>query len=128
MGSAVVRRVREPLVTVQHDDQTGANGRPDRKRPVAVVTDAQRSRVEELRERERRYLWTMAFRTAFFIAAILIFVYVSHIVGIIAGILSMILPWIAVVAANAGPHRPNRPQRYIPGPGSELGSGDSRRR
>jgi hypothetical protein len=71
----------------------------------------------------------MAFRTVFFALAIVLAVYVNTALGIALGIVSCILPWIAVVAANAGPHRPSRPERYIPGPRSELGSaGEQQRR
>jgi fatty-acid desaturase len=101
-------------VAVEHRDRADRN--------VAVVTDVPRSRVDELRQRQRRYLWTMAFRTALFILAILLYLYVGVTEAIVAGVISTVLPWVAVVAANAGPHRSTgRPRRYLPSAGNELG-------
>jgi hypothetical protein len=70
-----------------------------------LVTTAARSRRDEQRERERRYLVTMAFRTLAFVLAIVLFgVHLYWAAGIAIGG-SLILPWVAVVMANAGPRR-----------------------
>lgn len=69
---------------------------------MTVVTSAARSHAEELDERRRRYMITMAIRTVLFVLAVFLFRGVFRYVAI-AG--SLILPWIAVVFANAAPKR-----------------------
>jgi peptidoglycan/LPS O-acetylase OafA/YrhL len=78
-----------------------------RKTDAYLVTTAAQSPQEELAARERRYLWTMGIRVFFFIAAILLYEFLpgAGAVRLVAAGLAMILPWIAVVAANAGPTR-----------------------
>ncbi|HET6910319.1 MAG TPA: DUF3099 domain-containing protein [Mycobacteriales bacterium] len=78
-----------------------------------LVTTARRSPREEQRERERRYLVTMGVRVLCFILAIVLFGVGLRWVAAFAVAGSLILPWIAVVAANAGP-RPtsDRPALY----------------
>jgi hypothetical protein len=68
-----------------------------------LVTTAPISPRDERRGRERRYLITMAIR-------------------VIAIILALVLPWIAVVLANAGPNRRTgeRPSLYAGKPPREL--------
>jgi hypothetical protein len=78
-------------------------------------TTARRSPRQEQRERQRRYLVTMGLRVVCFVMAIVLFGLGSPgwLIGIaVAG--SLILPWVAVVAANAGPQRstPGTPQLY----------------
>jgi hypothetical protein len=108
-------------VAVEHRNRTDRN--------VTVVTDAQRSRTEELRERQRRYLWAMGARTVFVALAVVLAVYVNLALGIALGIISLPLPVLAVIFANAGPRRgARRQQRYIPPAGNELGSQDPHRR
>jgi Flp pilus assembly protein TadB len=68
-----------------------------------LVTTARRSPREEQRERERRYLITMAVRVVCFILAIVLFGIGLPWVAAFAVAGSLILPWVAVVAANAGP-------------------------
>jgi hypothetical protein len=80
-----------------------------------LVTTAHRSPREEQRERQRRYLITMGLRVVCFVLAIVLFGLGSPwwLIGIaVAG--SLILPWVAVVAANAGPRpaTPGQPQLY----------------
>ena len=70
---------------------------------AVLVTRAQRSRQEELSARTRRYAWTMGIRTAcFLLAALLPIPLVWRIPFIVGG---MVLPYIAVTIANAGPVR-----------------------
>jgi Flp pilus assembly protein TadB len=69
---------------------------------VVLVTTAAPSRAEERRHRERRYLITMAARVIAFVVAI---VFATGWIRVIAVVLALVLPWIAVVAANAGPTR-----------------------
>lgn len=70
-----------------------------------LVTTAGKSPRQEQRERERRYLVTMGIRLVCFVLAIVLFgVHLRWAAGVaVAG--SLILPWVAVVMANAGPRR-----------------------
>ena len=89
--------------------------RPARRRDDAIlVTDAARSRVEERDERRRRYLWSMAVRTICFILAVVLFDSWERWVALAA---SLVLPWVAVVFANAGPVRETQaPAFFTDGP------------
>jgi len=71
-----------------------------------LVTSAPPDRLAEIRTRQRRYLITMGIRVVCFI---------------LAAALSIVLPWVAVVAANAGPCRPaEHPALYRDRPRREL--------
>ena len=72
--------------------------------PVLVTTAAKSPR-DERRERERRYLLTMGLRVLCFIAAIVLFAVGPRWAGLVAVAGSLVLPWVAVVAANAAPKR-----------------------
>jgi len=72
-----------------------------------LVTTAPMSPRDERRGRERRYLITMAVRVLAFVAAI---VFATGWIRVIAVILAVVLPWVAVVMANAGPKKPERTQ------------------
>jgi hypothetical protein len=86
-----------------------------------IVTTAAKSPVQERRERERRYLLTMGLRVLCFIAAIVLFAVGPRWAGFIAAAGSLVLPWVAVVAANAAPKRTAAsPALYRPQPRSEL--------
>jgi hypothetical protein len=81
--------------------------------PPLLVTTAGKSAREERRQRERRYLLTMGLRVVCFIAAIVLFAAGLRFAGAIAAAGSLILPWVAVVVANAGPRRaPGQPTLY----------------
>jgi hypothetical protein len=84
-----------------------------------LVTTAPISPNEERRRRERRYLITMGIRVVAFIAAI---VFATGWIRVIAIALALVLPWVAVVVANAGPSRqpPQQPSLYRGRPPSEL--------
>jgi Protein of unknown function (DUF3099) len=71
-----------------------------RKHPDAVrITTATRSRSDEISARQRRYLISMGIRTVCFVLAI---VSIGHWFMWIFIIASFVLPYVAVVAANAG--------------------------
>jgi len=70
-----------------------------------LVTTVGRSPRDEQRERQRRYLATMAVRVVCFILAIVLFGVGLRWIAAFAVAGSLILPWVAVVAANAGPRR-----------------------
>jgi xanthine/uracil permease len=84
-----------------------------------LVTTAPISPRDERRGRERRYLITMAVRVVAFIVAV---VFATGWIRVIAIILALVLPWIAVVLANAGPNRRTgeRPSLYAGKPPREL--------
>jgi hypothetical protein len=70
--------------------------------PVLVTTAAKSPRQEQ-RERERRYLVTMGIRVLCWIGAIVLFGVGLRWEGGIAVAGSLVLPWVAVIAANGGP-------------------------
>ena len=89
-----------------------------------LVTTAAKSPRQEQRERERRYLLTMGLRVACFILAIVLFEVGPRWLAVIAVAGSLILPWIAVVAANAGPRRVvEQPALYRRRPPNQLPPG-----
>jgi Protein of unknown function (DUF3099) len=67
--------------------------------PILVTTAAQ-SPVDERHARERRYLITMGIRVLALVAAIFL-TRVSWWLGGVAIALALVLPWVAVIAANA---------------------------
>jgi Flp pilus assembly protein TadB len=90
-------------------------GRVTRSGEPVLVTTARKSPRQEQRERERRYLITMGVRVVCFVLAIVLFgLHLRWAAGVaVAG--SLLLPWIAVVMANAGPKRiPETPSLYAP--------------
>jgi len=90
-----------------------------------LVTTAGKSPREEQRERQRRYLITMGLRVACFILAIvLVALGMPWVFSALAIAASLILPWVAVVAANAGPTRTaERPALYQRTEPKRLGRG-----
>ncbi len=81
------------------------------------VTTAQESLSEEQSRRTRRYLWSMGIRTVCFLAAIV--TPSPWRWGFLVA--AVILPYIAVVAANAGRENDD-PARFAPTTGQrELG-------
>ncbi|WP_228389474.1 DUF3099 domain-containing protein [Cumulibacter manganitolerans] len=96
-----------------------------RNRPH-LVTGAAISREDEHRARQRRYALTMSLRVVLLIAAALIARH-SMVLAIVVGVLSAVLPWIAVVMANDRPPKNSRRARRVtPGRGAEraLTAGD----
>ena len=69
-----------------------------KRRESVLITDIGSSRTAEIRERERRYVITMLFRALCFIAATVIFHGAARWFAI--GV-AIVLPWLAVVFANA---------------------------
>jgi hypothetical protein len=71
-----------------------------------LVTTAPQNPQDEIRQRQRRYLVTMGIRVLCFVLAIVLAaLHLAWAAGI-AVAASLILPWVAVIAANAGPTRP----------------------
>ena len=97
-----------------------------------LVTTAGMSPREELRHRTRRYLVTMGVRVVCFILAIVLYELNLHWEAAFAIAGSLVLPWIAVVAANAGPSmgEPGDPSLYAPPQRRSIdsGSGEAKNR
>lgn len=73
-----------------------------REEPAVRITTAATSRNEDIQGRQRRYLISMGIRTVCFVAAVI----VGH--GVVMWILilaALILPYVAVVMANAASSR-----------------------
>jgi Flp pilus assembly protein TadB len=65
--------------------------------PPVRITSASRPRSEDIRGRERRYLFSMAIRTCCFILAV---VFMGHWVMWVFLVGAVFLPYVAVVLAN----------------------------
>jgi hypothetical protein len=62
-----------------------------------TITSLAGSRSEDIRDRERRYIAAMLFRVVCLVGAVLLF---SGLLQIIAIVIAVIMPWLAVVFAN----------------------------
>jgi hypothetical protein len=89
-----------------------------------LVTTAGKNPKQELRERERRYLVTMGIRVACFILAIVLVGLDLRWEAGIAIAASLVLPWVAVIAANAGPTRAGGQPLLYHRPRHELDRGE----
>jgi hypothetical protein len=97
---------------------------PARKEPAQLVTEAPRSKSEDIRYRERRYLIMMGIRVVCFLVAVLLFVNHAGWLTAIPAVGAIAIPYFAVVLANggrepnAGPgfreYTPSLPQRFDP--------------
>ena len=95
-----------------------ARGKPE----PARITSASRSHSDDLRAREKRYIITMGIRTACFVLGVGFYlspapkwICVVFIVG------SLVLPYIAVVMANAGSSPdPGGPDPFDGNPGAKA--------
>jgi hypothetical protein len=72
----------------------------DDEAPVYLVTSARQGHSEEMSGRLRRYLISMTIRVICLVLAIFVLSGWLRLIGIAAAV---VLPWIAVVMANAGP-------------------------
>ncbi len=82
------------------------------QRPVEVhtITDAQASHDADLAQRMRKYLISMSIRTVCFVLAV---VFEGPLRWVFAAA-AILLPYVAVVVANAGPRRQGGHQAYVP--------------
>ena len=88
------------------DGRGGASG-------VVRITGARSSLTEDVRGRQRRYMFAMAVRTVCVVLAIVLW-QESRIVAIIALIGGTLIPYLAVVYANAGRESaPDMPETFI---------------
>ncbi|WP_274562660.1 DUF3099 domain-containing protein [Streptomyces spiramyceticus] len=83
---------------------------------VFRITGARQSLADDVRGRQRRYVISMSVRTVSFILAAVLW-NVERPVAIVALVLGALLPYIAVVIANAGRgNAPSLPSTFVPTP------------
>jgi hypothetical protein len=88
--------------------------RKQHKTEVFRITGARAGLTDDVRGRQRRYMISMSIRTVSFVAAVLLW-QVSTPLAWIALVLGLVLPYIAVVMANAGrENAPSLPRSFIP--------------
>ncbi|GAA2277213.1 membrane protein [Streptomyces ruber] len=87
---------------------------------VFRITGARQGLAEDVRGRQRRYVISMSLRTVAVIAAALLWNVERH-VAIVALVLGMTLPYIAVVIANAGrENAPGLPSTFVTPPARPM--------
>lgn len=83
---------------------------------VFRITGARSGLSEDVRGRQRRYVISMSIRTVCFLLAIVLW-HVQIVLAVIALILGGVLPYIAVVIANAGrENATDLPSAFVPPP------------
>ncbi|QDY80785.1 DUF3099 domain-containing protein [Streptomyces qinzhouensis] len=91
---------------------------------VFRITGARQGLAEDVRGRQRRYVISMVVRTVSFVAAAVLW-NVERPVAVVAIVLGMLLPYVAVVIANAGRERPpSLPSTHIPTPARPMLAAD----
>ncbi|MFF3837338.1 DUF3099 domain-containing protein [Streptomyces sp. NPDC001930] len=83
---------------------------------VFRITGARQGLADDVRGRQRRYIISMTVRTLSVIAAAVLWNVERH-VAIVALALGILLPYVAVVIANAGRETaPSLPSTFVPAP------------
>ncbi|MEU1806268.1 DUF3099 domain-containing protein [Streptomyces sp. NPDC019937] len=83
---------------------------------VFRITGARQGLADDVRGRQRRYVISMSVRTVSVVLAAVLWNVERH-VAIVALVLGVLLPYVAVVIANAGrENAPSLPTTYIPTP------------
>ncbi|GAA2369435.1 hypothetical protein GCM10010246_74120 [Streptomyces cuspidosporus] len=83
---------------------------------VFRITGARQGLADDVRGRQRRYIISMSIRTVSVILAAVLWNVERH-VAVVALVLGAVLPYIAVVIANAGrENAPSLPSTFIPVP------------
>ncbi|MFI1012086.1 DUF3099 domain-containing protein [Streptomyces sp. NPDC020965] len=86
------------------------------KAEVVRITGARQGLTDDVRGRQRRYVISMSVRTVSVVLAAVLWNVERH-VAIVALALGILLPYIAVVIANAGRENvPTLPSAYVPTP------------
>ncbi|WP_298460135.1 DUF3099 domain-containing protein [uncultured Cellulomonas sp.] len=80
---------------------------------VHTITSAAVPLGDDIDRRARRYLFQMGLRTLCFLGAVLTFGRVPSWASIAMIVGAVVLPYIAVVLANAGRERPERPEEVL---------------
>jgi len=84
---------------------------------VFRITGARQSLQDDVRGRQRRYIISMSVRTVSVVLAACLWNVERH-VAMVALALGILLPYIAVVVANAGrENAPGLPSTFVPSPG-----------
>ncbi|MHC0431362.1 DUF3099 domain-containing protein [Streptomyces sp. O3] len=87
---------------------------------VFRITGARQGLADDVRGRQRRYVISMSIRTVSVILAGVLWNVERH-VAVAALVLGMLLPYIAVVVANAGRESaPSLPSTFVPAPGRPM--------
>jgi DUF3099 family protein len=90
--------------------------RQDGGAQVFRITGARTGLAEDIRGRQRRYVISMSIRTVSVILAATLWNVERH-VAVVALVLGAVLPYIAVVVANAGRERaPSLPSTFVTAP------------
>ncbi|WP_445400107.1 DUF3099 domain-containing protein [Streptomyces sp. LE64] len=90
---------------------------------VFRITGARQGLTEDVRRRQRRYVISMSVRTVSFVLGAALWD-VQRYVAIVALVLGMVLPYIAVVIANAGrENAPSLPSIFVAPPVRPVLSG-----
>ena len=107
--------------------------RRGRRTSAHLVTEAQRSRSEDISYRERRYLIMMAIRVVCFVIAVIVFAKGGGWLTAIPAVGAIVIPYFAVVFANGGrepsstkgfrAYEPNLPAPYRPAGGDAADGG-----
>ena len=87
------------------------SGPPPRRTQATVITDAEPSYDEQLRSRKKRYMLMMSMRVPCLIIATLL--YHTPWLAILVIVISIPLPWMAVLIANDRPARKRK--KFVPG-------------
>lgn len=88
--------------------------RNQRNAEVFRITGARAGLTDDVRGRQRRYIISMSIRTVSFVAAVLLWQVWTPLAWI-ALVLGLVLPYVAVVLANAGrENAPSLPSSHIP--------------
>lgn len=107
----------------ENSDSRGPAPTGDPRVDAFLITRADTAQDEQHRARVRKYLWMMSFRVPALLLAALAYVLTDNYwwaIGII--VLSIPLPWVAVLVANDRPARKKGEiQYYRFGPGQTVG-------
>ena len=98
---------------------TRRRGRPAEPE-VHRITSAPEPLADDLARRQRRYLWQMGIRIVCFLAAGLLWPYVPMAVSLGLVAAAAVLPYVAVLLANAGRERRDEPDVFFEA--REIGS------
>ncbi|MFJ2228639.1 DUF3099 domain-containing protein [Streptomyces halstedii] len=90
--------------------------RDQRGAEVFRITGARQSLADDVRGRQRRYIISMSVRTVSVVLAAALWNVERH-VAVVALALGVLLPYVAVVIANAGrENTPSLPSTFVPAP------------
>ncbi|MGW6461729.1 DUF3099 domain-containing protein [Streptomyces sp. NPDC055078] len=94
--------------------------RKQAKAGVFRITGARQGLADDVRGRQRRYVISMSVRTVSVVLAAVLWDVERH-VAIVALALGILLPYIAVVIANAGrENAPSLPSTFVPAPSRPM--------